>query len=91
MISKCKKPFNADFFQMSVSVCVTCQDIIGVKLHVHSVFLRYVSHDPLGAAVLLSGQQPTQWLREDPVKKTGDVLVNNTWKMSQNQNEFLLF
>lgn len=83
MISKCKKqPFNADFFQMNVHVFVTCQDVIGVELHVHPVFLRYVSHDPLGAAVLLGGQQPTQWLREDPVKKMGDVLINKTWQMS---------
>lgn len=57
-----------------LSKYVTCENIICVKLHVHSVFLCYVPHDPLGAAVLLSGQQPTQGLREDPVKKTGEVL-----------------
>lgn len=39
---------------------VTCEDIVGVELHVHPVLLCYVSHDPLGAAVLLRGQQPTQ-------------------------------
>lgn len=78
--------FNADFFRISVNV-VTCEDIVGVKLHVHLVFLCYVSHDPLGAAVLLSGQQPTQWLREDPVEKTGDVLVNKTQKNESKRNE----
>lgn len=58
---------------------VTCEDIISVKLHVHLVLLCYVSHDPLGAAVLLSGQQPTQGLREDPNKEDrGGVLVNKT-------------
>lgn len=54
---------------------ITCEDIISVKLHVHLVLLRYVSHDPLGAAVLLSGQQPTQWLREDPNKEDRGVFL----------------
>lgn len=49
------------YISMLISIYfVTCQDIINVKLHVRSVFLCYVSHNPLGAAVLLSGQQPTQ-------------------------------
>lgn len=55
-----KSSFDAYFFKLNISVYVTCEDIICVKFHVHSVFLCYVSHDPLGAAVLLSGQQPTQ-------------------------------
>lgn len=55
--------------KLSPAYFVTCEYIIGVKFHVHLVLLCYVSHDPLGATVLLSGQQPTQWLREDPNKE----------------------
>lgn len=52
--------------------CVTCEDVFWVQLHVHAVLLRYVAHDPLGAAVLLSSQQPTQGLREDPGEQNSE-------------------
>lgn len=44
----------------------TCENVISVQLHVHLVLLCDAAHDPLGTAVLLSGQQPAQWLGEDP-------------------------
>lgn len=55
--------------QISAAVFITCEDVFRVQLHVHFILLPDVSHDPFGAAVLLGGEQPTQWLRENPVKK----------------------
>lgn len=57
IIFKCKSIVYLVLISLiSVSVFITCEDVICVELHVHPVFLCYVSHDPLGAAVLLSGQ-----------------------------------
>lgn len=65
-----RRPLNVHVIQMILSRFCTCKDVTCVKLHIpHLVFLHDVSHNPLGAAVLLSGQQPTQWFREEPVKK----------------------
>lgn len=50
---------------------VTCKDVFGVMLQVHVVLLCYVFHDPVGAVILLRGQQPTERLREHPKKKDG--------------------
>jgi hypothetical protein len=47
-------------------VISTCKDVVIVQLGVDLVLLDDVSHDPLGAAVLLSGQQPPQRLGKDP-------------------------
>lgn len=50
---------------------VTCKDVFGVNLQVHFVLLCYAFHDPVGAVILLCGQQPTERLREHPKKKDG--------------------
>lgn len=54
----------------------TCEDVISVQLGVNLVLLGNVSHDPLGAAILLSGQQPPQRLGEDPTWKQENNLLN---------------
>ena len=39
---------------------VTCKDVFRVKLQIHFVLLCYALHDPVGAVILLRGQQPTK-------------------------------
>lgn len=68
-IKKIKKKSKTYPSCLFIYLFFTCENVIGVQLHVHSVLLCYASYDPLGAAVLLSGQQPAQRLGEDPDRR----------------------